>query len=510
VVRAEAAFHFLDREGKEEGDRERPVKDGRCVGRLPADPEEAPRFLFEVWGAVDGDGRPAGIGHALFGPYPTAPGDLEVTLPAGRTLEGRVVDADGSGVPGISVSAEDAEEICDGDFSATTEAGGRFRIEGVGDREYRVSVCPPRWAQPMPAPLVARGGAADLLLALRAGEAFRVRVLDPDGRALAGARVTARVDGEIRDGWRMTTNALGVARLAGFAPGATGDLQVEPPDGRDDLLPLENEAWRPADGDVRLARGYVLEVRVQDGQGRPVPEAWVIHSLEDGDGSWTWEETSEEGTLRLVRLPPGRIRLRARLQESKEEADGEGYPTTTASTGAGKVALVLDPGGEVRLRLKDGHGVQAWVTAAIPGETEPSIGLRFRGTEEGRFRGVPAGKTCDLYVVDSKQRCAVLRGVAPGGGVLEVPLAPGREIEGRCLLPAEGVRRRRIALLVGDAALIGSERFQEDGSFRFRSVPEGRWKVRVVLTLSRSEGGTTEKVVLAEAEPGQPLEIDAR
>lgn len=127
-------------------------KDGQPSGDL------VPFYAYEQDGALHAylpagnglptriDARPQDIGQGvtLSEPFDSQPGDerhVTIRLHRGATVEGRVVDAEGKGLPNVNVAATPLDHLDSFAFTpwATTDAQGRFRFEHVRPTEYEVT-----------------------------------------------------------------------------------------------------------------------------------------------------------------------------------------------------------------------------------------------------------------------------------------------------------------------------------------------------------------------------------
>ena len=101
-------------------DAGRPIRDGRLIVNVVGDDDStnvnvagklvrvllaapADRVILSLYGAHDLDGEP--LGRSVAGPFPVTSEPIPLQLPKGRNLVGRVVTADGVGVPHVSIDA---------------------------------------------------------------------------------------------------------------------------------------------------------------------------------------------------------------------------------------------------------------------------------------------------------------------------------------------------------------------------------------------------------------------
>ncbi len=193
-------------------------------------------------------------------------GGCEIRLEAGVALAGRVVRAeDGAPLPGVGVLAS-AGGIGDGMISrATTDETGAFSL-AVAKGKVRLLADAPAGLAPAPKerPLeitIGEAGAAEpVTLTLVAASRLAVRVLSPDGRPAAGARVTLL--GEERNP-PVRSNGDGVANFEGLSRGAAVSAVAEGSDGSFGLLsPPLRLAEAESECEVRLSPPAGVAVRV--------------------------------------------------------------------------------------------------------------------------------------------------------------------------------------------------------------------------------------------------------
>jgi len=363
----------------------------------------------------------------------------------------------------------------------------------------------------------ARGGETGVVVRMVRAASALVTVLDADGRPVADATVDATTPGfHNRNREIPSTNAGGMARLNGLRPEGGYDLLVAPPPKRKDLLPSRLSEWASADTTVRLRCARRLVVRVQDEDGKPVDAVRVVaRSAEDpGDldlSEWGTTDASGSVTLEgLARLP---MVVEARMSESSLDI-GPGA-TATVEGEATEAVLRLDTGAAIRVRTPESAG-RIYVAVGDPSLSHVCCHAEC-GPGETVLRGLNPGTAYDVFGTEfvegrgsldpiARARVVLLRGVRPGGEPVTLALAPAKEIEGNVLLP-KAWHLVGAAVLIGNCPLIGAGSFDyKRGGFRIDGVPEGRWRVRVVIRTDEGE----ERSLEAEAETGGTVTIDAR
>ncbi len=250
--------YFLRKDGEGWSSTGRTLIDGLC-SIDPPDGSEEERFWLHVTHAESANGSSPAPSHAVFGPFPAAHGTIEVELPAGLTVEGRVTDLDGRGIPRSHVSllfegsTGPAGEI---DLScriadAFADDEGRFVLEGAGEGDYfLVAKSEPGHCGSERIPV--RGGAKDLVVPMRSAVSVLVTVLDAGGAPVREAHVVVKQErafGSYRQSRR--TNAAGMVRLEGLDPRVPASLVLRP-DGEGRRSETQVKEWMPADTTLRL------------------------------------------------------------------------------------------------------------------------------------------------------------------------------------------------------------------------------------------------------------------
>ena len=220
---------------------------------------------------------------------------IDLSLLDGVGVRGRVVDIENRGLAGLSVSFHrvDGEKRIDlssylGAVStvAVTDAEGRFELSGLSPGVYSYSVrndrlCRIPFGTPedpdvpfRPRRLDVQAPVTDLTIALRSSRALQGRVLDPEGKPIAGAWISAWPD--------MPAKAINHLVDAGPEAGLA-DL--------DKVQRLDNEDGGP--GMRRVLRAFADNAVLSDAEGRfVIPDlryAKYTVSAEAARGEWRVE-----------------------------------------------------------------------------------------------------------------------------------------------------------------------------------------------------------------------------
>jgi hypothetical protein len=411
--------------------------------------------------------------------------DVDVTLPAGRVLRGRVVDPAGRGIRGARVLAAAVEPGTDDDDPgepadvARTAADGSFELRALADAEHLVWVEGP--ADTLPSdPVRASPGTRELRFVLASGVACEVKVLDGEGRPVVGAsvRVTPVVGDDpvtaraMRASRRpaVAVDATGVARLVGLEPGRAYVRRVEARAAG--FLAAEDEAWAPHDEVVVLRPARRVTGLVTDLAGVPVPRAAIVWRIV-GAG-WTLSRAGLDGAFALEDLPDGELEVGAGRPNAMA---AEGEPQRVRA-GATRLRFRIDAGQTVRVKVLDwpetlASGITARLLVVGAGEpqvrtrtVEPDGTIEFRGVTAGRrtlhVEALPDGRSA--YVAD-----------LGGDAEVTVRLAPGRATTGSVTMPA-GARSLEV-YAEGPPPCSAWAEVGADGRFTLAGLVDATWTV---------------------------------
>jgi hypothetical protein len=483
------------------------------AGGVLAPPEQTVHFaaepgttpFFEAWDARDAAEGGLPLGHVHLAIPSDVPDEWTVELPPERFASGRVVAADGSGVPGarIRISSAIHGRAFEDLYTVTSGDDGAFRAGGLGSGEYVLSASAPGHAA---AEVVVRGGATGVAIRLGTGARATVRVVDADGAPVPQASVSVRpsdaAGGRDRLGGaeELLTDSEGRVTLPGLAAGVPHDLDVFVPvfGHEDGHFPAELRGWIPTDVEVRLERRLRVEGAVRLPDGRPFPGCEVT-AVDDGGrgGEIVVQPGIAPGAFVLRDLRTGqRVRIRATAGDATSQE-------ATVEAGRRDVTLVLDPGAWFTVRISDPQ-----IESVSPFADERRLRMwLFPG---GRSIPVAPNGESALGSLDARRRytvvvgptptgrCAEVRDVAADGRTVEVALQPGLPIAGRVAV-AEGRTIDRGAARIEatrEDAVVATTGIDADDRFRFPGLPAGRWTLRAVVD------GTAAPLATVEAEAG--------
>lgn len=325
---------------------------------------------------------------------PSSSLDVELTLPEGPPLSGRVVDVLGHGVPGATVwlsprAAESATPLCsfvDDVAAIRTDEHGRFRIGSLGAART-IGARAPGLAPSADVALDPWTDAlAELSLVLPGpGAALSGVVLGRGSEPLDGASVYVDAAGEGAHELRTTSDARGAFRFDSVAPGARRLVVCA-----GGFAPLRERVSVAAREERELVlapcAGFTVEGRITDAGGRALAGA----SLFAARRPWTvlpdercgvTTESDAAGRYRLAGVPPGAAWLVVQTEgagRSERLVEGE-------EGGELVLDLCLPPPLRLEGRVVDelGRGIAGCTLVVLaPDEWPPR---RVAADEAGRF-----------------------------------------------------------------------------------------------------------------------------
>jgi protocatechuate 3,4-dioxygenase beta subunit len=213
----------------------------------------------------------------------------------------------------------------------TPEADGRYRLADVPPGRYDLVIFTPGYLQGEARGLVVEPGqtCADADVRLPRPATLRLRVVDPQGQPVAGAKMFYEREGakvELRDGGSRSvrgfrdgpaTNAEGLLELAEILPGRYR-VVVKPESWASQLKTLEVHDGETVEEALTVSSGATLRGTVARPDGTPLAKARVTASLENDPTEHMltgWAQTDEAGHFTLHVQAPGTYRLSAWAQD---------------------------------------------------------------------------------------------------------------------------------------------------------------------------------------------------
>jgi hypothetical protein len=458
----------------------------------------------EAWVNRGASEVPLAAGPARVGPLGADQREVEVRLPPERTIEGRVVADDGTGVRGVLVRARPLPDPANRNYQppyageGRSDAQGRFRVGSLGEGEHAIEVSvPPDFLVPETSPVAA--GTRGLEVVLRRGLTARIRVRDPEGQPLGRAQVNPQIQvppnltQAQQQEWHRrrnlvqqqrppeagTTGQDGLVVLRGLDPEMTYSLHVSAP--KEDMRPAHIPRWTPADTEVQLERGYVITGSMRDPQGRLVPGAQLYQK--NANGGWGGMSVNGDGTFRLVALARGMVTLAAIPPGGQINWNDANLPSITVAAGTENLTIVVEPGVELVVRVSNaadrgpnGQHVHGQVLVRRNDVWEQR---GWANDGEGRlvFKGLRPDETYAVWVqpIPGSDLFGWVTGLRAGAGEAVVRLARGGTIRGRITLPA-GAGEQGVGAN-GEHGIWVQGTLDSEGRYEIRGLPDMRWKV---------------------------------
>ena len=288
--------------------------------------------------------------------------DVRITVEAGGTIAGRVVDGQGKAIGSAWIWAnpmpKEGVQVNGNEWrQGQTRPDGSFTLAGLGDGPYHVQANANfggRSFRPAQAENVAVG-TKDLVLTLEAGLSITGAVFDPDGRPVSQLQIQATpVDsqGGKAQGSSAMTDQEGKFAIAGLAP---GDYRLEVPQWGG-----PNQAW-VIDGTtpyaagttnlrINVSKGVTITGVLLDDSGTGLAQGWVTATSKKG-GQPKYAQPKGDGTFEIAGLEGGeKYQLNAQVQGRV------GATVEDVLAGSKDVRIVLAKGLEASGHLVDTAG----------------------------------------------------------------------------------------------------------------------------------------------------------
>ncbi|MBN1206721.1 MAG: carboxypeptidase regulatory-like domain-containing protein [Myxococcaceae bacterium] len=414
-------------------------------------------------------------------------------------LSGRVTDEQGQPIENVRVLLRPkALTSLDSPEETTTDVEGRYRLAPLPPGLYDVSFFARRYlANRVSDHALTASGTLDVVL--EPALLVEGRVVDEQGQPISGAQVKLAMPPGAGE-WDTSEEYEEFGTLSRERSGEDGRFVLDAPDvgpwhvsafHRGYLGALEEGVKAPASGvKLVLARGAVLEVEVEDEQGRPVAGAECQLSP---DGAWIaegWKQwTDEHGRAVYEAVREGRYALAANTSER------EPYRVV-----AQKLELRGQERRRVRLRLPAGWGLQGVV---VDSEGKPVAGATVRAVPDLVLQPMDTWSREEWPVLNHNRRLLDEWSGKAGSAVRTG--ADGRFVLKHLLPRAYRVNVSMLGYKL-DAEATGSA-VEVDGQSTGLRVPEGGGPVRLVLAW---RGVISGRVVRQGGGPLKSFTIDAR
>ena len=419
---------------------------------------------------------------------------LAFDLRTGGAIEGTVRDGDtGQPVAGLRVVAGQSSGFPveghpnAGRVTATTDANGRFKLQGLASGRHLVSASG-RGRGAASRAGVALGSRIDLLV-FPSGSVFGT-VLAADGRPVAGATVSLSAR---PFGWSITeeADAKGAFEINGVSPGVFDVIARAP--GMAPAITAEVGIDRRSEIrlDLKLAPGTRVVGRLLDANERPATGSVSVGDL---DGNPTPRvladalktEAGADGRFAIEAVPPGEHALGASAPGHAAERVEVAVRAGERVVDVGDVHLEVGHTIRGRVRAKAGPPVADAMIRAQAGRSMMSGGVEARSEGDGSFVLAGVEPAVSSVTVEAPGFAVQEKAAEPGGEPLEFVLEPAGTIQGFVVdeqsRPVESYRvAARTARTDGMRFRMPpmTEVVSEDGRFTLSNVAAGTYVVSV-------------------------------
>jgi protocatechuate 3,4-dioxygenase beta subunit len=427
---------------------------------------------------------------------------LELVLPPGAEVTGRVLSPEGRPVAEAQVVLVEASEERYPSFSslqATTDADGQYRIDGLPPGKRTLEARAEGYRRAVrDVELTATAAVVDF--ALERGLEASGRVVDDAGNPIAGTELILFASQYSADAPHATSEADGTFRFSGLRDGTYRLMAFKDgyaPDRRGTKVTL---AGAPVSGlEVKLSGGGTIMGRLTGVEFSQLSRVLVSANF-TGSG-----QVDAEGVYRIPHLPPGRWTVKAVVPDTPLHAEG---------------VVNLEPGvPEVRLDLQLGGG--RTLTGVVLSNGEPLAGASLflakprtstrqlaASDHQGGFRF--GGLEDGLYDLDvSTPRGALHHESVEISGDREIRVElrtaslSGRVIDATDSSPVSGARISLRSQREGSLAPFEDATTDSRGAFRLLEVGDGAWTVRA----AREGYAPAEREVRVDGSAPESLEL---
>lgn len=467
---------------------------------------------------------------------------VDFTLTRAATVTGRVTDAAGQRLPGLSLTfvrpgSADAPEDFAPQEGTWTDEDGRFVLDAEAPGDYLIQVDDKAFVD---ASFPVRAPSTDVHLTLRTGAAVEGTVVDSQGLPLKEFRVELQ-DPEGRKvlylGRTRYTDAQGGFLIQGVEPGRYLLLASNETRG------LARRAWSVVeliDGErarvqLRMAPERTLSGLVVDGQGRPVEGAYVRARtpLEDMP-LWKREgRTSHHGApLGIETDRDGRFTLRDLTEAAYDvRVMKDGYSLDAArSTGVQERGMapwfrVGADTAAVRVVLtRQAHVVGRLVDPAGAPVRSFRVNGRIAKSEDGSFAVPPEDLENALLVFEADDLTPLVHQVTPRAGGADLDLGVlrmgrGHTVRGRVVDAETSRPLPSVTLMLAahgrgrESVSLSTWRAGEDGTFELANMDPEAFTLTAVHAGYRKQHVTVDpgqEELTVRMNPGARVEVTVK
>jgi protocatechuate 3,4-dioxygenase beta subunit len=379
----------------------------------------------------------------------------------------------------------------------TSDAHGRFRLDGIGPAPVTLAVTAPGFARTERGDV--RAGAS-VEFFLFPGASLAGSVSDDVGRPVAGATVRAEGDQTWGAPTLERTDARGQFRMSGVPPGEY--TAVARAGGRAPGIavavvePLGEATVRLTVSDGGYAIGRIVDAEGRPLAGRVRVEVLSERSLPAFASELMAAEAGTDGTFALGPLPLGALGLDVSAPRHASRRIDVEIPARGRTAELGEVALEAGLAIRGRVREREGGGVAGAAVRATLRDAGGASDGEATSEADGTFlvAGLRPGRH---YVSAAAPGYATAHATAsPGGEALELVLEPGGQLVGR-VVDADGAPVEEALVSAEDAGgasgpggFVSGRADEGDGGFVLRDVAAGSYSLEVRAG-SRGEASMT-------------------
>ena len=416
-----------------------------------------------------------------------------IHLDAGGSISGRVV-AESRPVPGAMVHLQhEGATMHDRQQPVRTDADGRFSFDGAASGEHLVRVVKEGLVTAVKTVAVEAGRPTEVEITMSQGHAVAGRVIDENGRPVAGARVSAGANPRHRSGTGVETDAEGAFSLGGLDDGVVTIAAEKSGYVRG---VVENvDPLRTGSVTVTLVRGATIAGRVIGLSPAELSDVriFVIGLAAGGEAS----TVDPDGRFTLSGVPDGVVRVHASIMGGTRRAADKTVEVRNGSAPA--VEIEFASGFRVEGTLRRGGEPVANAAISFDGQDASRRGVFTHTSPNGSYTAELAGGSYLVWVQmgDARMRVGSITVAGPARHDFDIR---GAVLEGRVLDDTTGAPLPDVSVRfqpIGRSEPGGMT--TTDGGGAFRVDPIGAGRVRV-SALKPGFGGEASEIDLVDGE----------
>ncbi len=231
---------------------------------------------------------------------------LTLTAPVQRTLRGRILTAQGEGIPGLKIRGEPLDLRLPFDATVATESGedGAFELGPLTKSRYRVTVATQDYVAVEPRVIDPKRFDQRLDFVLRKGFTWRGRVVDSAGEPIDGAMISVTTNQALSVGSWCTSGTDGRFALASTPEGSVR-IRVTHPEKKRFELSTSTRDGLPE----KITLAPRQSIRIQLDSVEPIEENVVYITLSSDERTTTYEIPINSPMLEIDGVSAGRYEI---------------------------------------------------------------------------------------------------------------------------------------------------------------------------------------------------------